>query len=1170
MPISYEHSLNSGIFAPMETTIRPINKVLVANRGEIAIRVLRACVELDIRTIAIYTFEDRYSLHRYKADEAYQVGADDEPLKPYLDIEEIVNLAKEKGVDAIHPGYGFLSENNHFARRCAEEGIIFIGPRPDVMEALGDKVSAKLVAAQNNIPLIESNKEALTDLSIALSEANRIGFPLMVKAASGGGGRGMRVVRTVEELEKAYPEARREALNAFGDDTVFIEKFVESPKHIEVQIAGDAYGEIIHLHERDCSVQRRFQKVVEIAPAPNLPLEVKKKLHEYALTIGRAVKYNNLGTVEFLVDKAHNIYFIEVNPRIQVEHTVTEMVTNIDLVKTQIRLAEGRHLFEDEIIGIPSQEDVKTYGYAIQCRITTEDPQNDFKPDYGTILAYRSASGFGIRLDGGSVYQGVKISPFFDSLLVKVSAHSRTMEGAARKMSRTLKEFRVRGVRTNIPFLENIINNQEFISGTATVSFITDHPELFKFKKGQDRATKILRYLGEVTVNGHPDVKFKDPNKRLEKPVVPPYKHFEPYTDGTKQLLEKLGPDDFAKWLYNEKKIHFTDTTLRDAHQSLFATRMRSYDMLKVAESYAKNHPEIFSMEVWGGATFDVCLRFLYEDPWDRLRQLRKAVPNILLQMLIRGSNGVGYAAYPDNLIERFVQESWQNGIDVFRIFDSLNYMPGLVPAIEQVRKNTKGIAEAAVCYTGDILDPKKTKYNLKYYVQFAKDLENAGAHILCIKDMAGLLKPYAAKELVSALKAEIKIPIHLHTHDTSSLQPATYLLAAEAGVDVVDVALSSMSGTTSQPNFNSVVEMFKFNERENKDINLDSLNKFSNYFETVREYYYPFETDMKTGTAEVFNNEIPGGQYSNLRSQAIALGLGDKFHGIKDMYAEVNQLFGDVIKVTPSSKVVGDMAQFMIANGLTAADIMERGDQISFPESVQQFFMGEIGQPTGGFPKELQHIILKDKQPFNTPPGKLLAPIDFDTDFEAFKKRFEKTQAFTDYLSWKFFPKVFEEYYEKLDKFGDVSKIPTKQFFFGLENREETIIEIGPGQAIVVKLLGVGPAEEGGLRTVFYNLNGQTRNIKITDRSLNVVKIENRKADAADATQVAAPLQGMLSKVFVKEGQKVKRNEPLFVIEAMKMETTVTAHADLTVKSVILKDKTLVNGGDLVVIVAE
>lgn len=1155
----------------MEKHIRPIKKVLVANRGEIAIRVLRACVELELRTVAIYTYEDRYSLHRYKADEAYQVGPDDEPLKPYLDIEEIVNIAKEQGVDAIHPGYGFLSENNQFARRCAEEGIIFIGPRPDVMEALGDKVSAKKVAAENNIPLIESNKEALTDLSVAVAEANRIGFPLMVKAAAGGGGRGMRVVRTVEELEKAFPEARREALNAFGDDTIFIEKFVENPKHIEVQIAGDAYGNIVHMHERDCSVQRRFQKVVEIAPAPNLPLNVKQKLHEYALAIGRAVKYNNLGTVEFLVDKAHNIYFIEVNPRIQVEHTVTEMVTNIDLVKTQIRLAEGRELFNDDIIGIRKQEDIKTFGYAIQCRITTEDPKNDFKPDYGTITAYRSASGFGIRLDGGSVYQGVKISPFFDSLLVKVSAHSRTMEGAARKMNRTLQEFRVRGVKTNIPFLENIINHPDFIGGTATVSFIAEHPDLFNFKKRQDRASKILRYLGEVTVNGHPDVKFKDPNKRLEKPIVPPFKHFEAYPDGTKQLLDKLGPDEFSKWLAAEKKIHYTDTTLRDAHQSLFATRMRTYDMLKVAESYAKNHPEIFSMEVWGGATFDVCLRFLYEDPWERLRQLRKAIPNTLLQMLIRGTNGVGYAAYPDNLIERFIQEAWAegHGVDIFRIFDSLNYMPGLEPAINYVRKNTGGIAEAAVCYTGDILDPKKTKYDLKYYVNFAKDLENAGAHILCIKDMAGLLKPYAAKELIGALKAEIKIPIHLHTHDTSSLQPATYLMAVEAGVDVIDVALGSMSGTTSQPNFNSVVEMLRFNERENP-IDIKSLNRFSNYFETVREYYYPFETDMKTGTAEVFYNEIPGGQYSNLRSQAIALGLGEHFHEIKDMYAEVNQLFGDVIKVTPSSKVVGDMAQFMIANGLTAADVMERGDQISFPESVQQFFMGDIGQPTGGFPKALQRIILKDKTPFTEPPGRLLPAVDFDYEFEDFKKRFEKAQAFTDYLSWKFFPKVFEEYYEKLDKYGDVTKIPTKHFFFGLNNREETIIEIGKGQAIVVKLLGVGPPEDGGLRTVFFNLNGQTRNIKITDKSLNVVKIENRKADAADATQVAAPLQGMLSKVFVKEGQKVKRNEPLFVIEAMKMETTVTAPADLTIKSVVLKDKTLVNGGDLVVIVSE
>lgn len=1151
--------------------IKPITKVLVANRGEIAIRVLRACVELGLRTVAVYTYEDRYSLHRYKADEAYQIGADDEPLKPYLDIEGIINTAKEAGADAIHPGYGFLSENTTLARRCAEENITFIGPRPEVMQALGDKVAAKNVAIAAHVPIIQSNAEPLVSVTIAVSEANRIGYPLMVKAAAGGGGRGMRVVRNQTELEKAYTEAKREALNAFGDDTIFIEKFVENPKHIEVQIMGDNYGNIVHLFERDCSVQRRFQKVVEVAPAPNLPIGIKEKLHNYALAIARHVSYNNLGTVEFLVERVngeYQIYFIEVNPRIQVEHTVTEMVTNIDLVKSQIRIAEGRNLFDDEIIGITGQADIVTSGYAIQCRITTEDPEQDFKPDYGTILAYRSASGFGIRLDGGNVYQGVKISPFFDSLLVKVSAHSRTIDGAARKMNRTLYEFRIRGVKTNIPFLENIISHPEFRNGEATVNFITSFPELFKFPQRQDRATKLLNYLADVTLNGNPDVKVKDPTKRLEKPVVPAFQHFAPYPNGSKQRLTELGPEGLAQWLLNEKPLHFTDTTLRDAHQSLFATRMRTYDMLKVAESYAKAHPDIFSMEVWGGATFDVCLRFLNEDPWQRLRLLRKAIPNILLQMLIRGSNGIGYAAYPDNLIERFIAQSWEEGIDIFRIFDSLNYMPGLEPSINYVRKNTKAIAQAAVCYTGDILDPKKTKYNLNYYVAFAKQLEDAGAHILCIKDMAGLLKPYAAKELVSALKAEVKIPIHLHTHDTSSLQTATYLMAAEAGVDVVDVALASMSGTTSQPNFNSVVEMMRFTDRENP-MNTRSLDRFSNYWETVREYYYPFETDLKTGTAEVFYNEIPGGQYSNLRSQAIALGLGDKFHEIKDMYAEVNTLFGDIIKVTPSSKVVGDMAQFMISNNLHAADVWERGSTLSFPESIQQFFMGDIGQPEGGFNPKLQAIILKDRRPYTTAPGKTMQPVDFDADFAAFKLKYPQTEAFTDYLSYKFFPKVFDEYYAKQAVYGDVMRIPTKHFFFGLEPQEEAIIEIGKGQAIIVKLLSVGPVEEGGMRTIFFKLNGSNRNVKVADKALNITLHENTKADPSNPHHIGAPLQGMLSKVFVKQGQAFKRNQPLFVIEAMKMETTVTAAADGVVQSIALKEKTLVNSGDLVVEVA-
>ncbi|MBI1289229.1 MAG: pyruvate carboxylase [Flavobacteriales bacterium] len=1142
-----------------------IRKVLVANRGEIAIRILRACVELKLRTVAVYTFEDRYSLHRYKADESYQLGKDNEPLKPYLDIDEIINLALEKNVDAIHPGYGFLSENEEFARKCRENGIIFIGPEPEVMAQLGDKVAAKEVAKRCEVPIIESSEKTLTDVKTALAEAKRIGFPVMLKAASGGGGRGMRVIREAEELENAFNEAKREAGRAFGDDTVFLEKFIENPKHIEVQIVADNEGNTIHLHERDCSVQRRFQKVVEVAPAMGLGQDVRKRLFDYAIKIAKAVKYNNVGTVEFLVDPNGEIFFIEVNPRIQVEHTVTEMVTGIDIVKLQIRIAMGFKLYEDEI-AIPDQTAISVNGFAIQCRITAEDPENDFKPDHGTLITYRPAEGFGIRLDPGSVYSGVRISPFFDSLLVKVCSHSRTLDGAARKMTRCLQEYRIRGVKTNIRFVENIVNHDVFKRGEATVNFIKEHPELFKFVVPRDRATRIVKFLGEISVNGNPDVKFVDENKVLLKPVVPEYERFSAYPKGTKDLLNELGAERFAEWLRKEKSIHYTDTTFRDAHQSLFATRMRTFDMLRVAESYAKNHPEIFSFEVWGGATFDVALRFLHEDPWERLAELRKAIPNVLLQMLIRGSNGVGYKAYPDNMVEKFVEKSWETGVDIFRIFDSLNWMKGIGPCIEYVRSRTEGIAEGAMCYTGDILDPQRSKYNLNYYLQLAKDIENAGAHILAIKDMAGLLKPYAATELVTALKDTVKIPIHLHTHDTSSLQPATYLKAIEAGVDVVDVALGSVSGLTSQPNFNSVVEMMRFHEREQK-VDIHRLNEFSNYFDRVRDHYYPFESGLKASTASVFEHEIPGGQYSNLKPQATALGLAEKFEDIKLMYAKVNDLFGDVIKVTPSSKVVGDMALYLVSNGFTIEDVMEKGDTISFPESVVDFFMGRLGQPHGGFPKELQKIILKDKEPFTDRPNSHLEPIDFEKGFAEFKKKFDASLKMTDYLSYLMYPKVFEDYYAKKKEYGDISKVPTGNFFFGMKLREETLVEIGEGKNIIIELLSIGPADDNGMRTLFFRVNGMTRNIEVLDKSLNIQKVENEKADKNDPNQIGAPLQGLLSKVLVKKGTKVKKNQPLFIIEAMKMETTVTASENTTVKRTVLEEGTLVEADDLVLV---
>ncbi len=1140
-----------------------IKKILVANRGEIAIRISRAATELNIPTVAIFTYEDRYSLHRYKADEAYQVGADNDPLKPYMDMDAIIAIAKESGANAIHPGYGFLSENATFAAKCRKNGIIFVGPDPEAMAYLGDKVSAKEVAQKAAIPIIESNVEDLIDEATALKEANRIGYPLMLKAAAGGGGRGMRVVRDDEQLKKSFREARSEAKNAFGDDTVFLEKFVENPKHIEVQIAADRHGNIVHLYERDCSVQRRFQKVVEIAPSVTLRQDTKDKLYEYAINIAKSVNYNNLGTVEFLVDAAQNIYFIEVNPRIQVEHTVTEMITGVDLIKTQIYIASGYKLSDPEI-GLGDQNKIPKIGVALQCRITTEDPGNDFKPDYGTLITYRNATGFGVRLDEGSTYPGMKISPFFDSMLVKVSTHGNSLKDASQKMLRALREFRIRGVKNNIPFLENLVTIDEFTAGTATVGFIQEHPELFEFSTKQDRGTKVLKFLAEVTVNGNPDVKVKDPEKKFEKPVVPVFDTMASYPKGTKDLLTELGPEGFAQWLKNEKKIHYTDTTFRDAHQSLLATRMRTYDMLKVAKAYALAHPQTFSMEVWGGATFDVCMRFLKEDPWKRLEALRKAIPNILLQMLIRGCNGVGYAAYPDNLVEKFVEQSWEKGVDIFRIFDSLNWMENIAPCIEMVRKRTGGIAEAALCYTGDILNPERKKYSLDYYLRMAKDLENAGAHILCIKDMSGLLKPHAAKLLVEGLKDTVNIPIHLHTHDTSSLQPATYMMAIEAGVDVVDCAMGSLSGLTSQPNFSAIVEMMRFHERE-QEFDVRSLNQFSDYWGAVREYYYPFESGLKASAADVFRHEIPGGQYSNLKPQAISLGLGDKFEQIKDMYATVNDMFGDIVKVTPSSKVVGDMAQFMVANDLTPQDVMERGQNISFPESVQQFFMGEIGQPEGGFPADLQKIILKDKVPFTERPGKHTSPVDFDKEFKAFQEQFGTDLTLTDFLSYKFYPKVFEEGLKFFREYGDVSVLSTPLFLYGMKMGEDTTVEIAKGKTLLIRLLSVGPVDDNGKRTVFFKLNGQTRNVDVFDKSVKVERVENKKADKGNDKHIAAPLQGMLSKLLVKKNDKVKKNQPLFVIEAMKMETVIAAPYDCNVDQIELAEGTLVNTNDLV-----
>ncbi|MES2284861.1 MAG: pyruvate carboxylase [Bacteroidota bacterium] len=1139
-----------------------IKKLLVANRGEIAIRVLRAASELKIKTVAIYTYEDRYSLHRYKADESYIIGKENEPLKPYLDIEEIIRVAKRESIDMIHPGYGFLSENVTFAKRCREEGIVFVGPDPEIMEQLGDKIAAKKVAIEAGVPIIEDSKQDLDTAEIALAEAKKIGFPVMLKAASGGGGRGMRIIRKEEDLEKSYNEARREAKNAFGDDTVFLEKFIDKPKHIEIQILGDKHGNIVHLYERDCSIQRRFQKVVEIAPAPNLKQETKNKLYEYALRLAKKVGYNNAGTVEFLVDTQENVYFIEVNPRIQVEHTVTEEITGIDIVRSQILIASG-HSLKSSGIFINSQEEIKCNGFAIQCRITTEDPQNDFKPDYGTITAYRNAGGYGIRIDEGSSYNGVKISPFFDSMLVKVTASGRTLKGASQRLHRALTEFRIRGVKTNIQFLENVINHEVFQEGNATVNFIGEHPELLHFKNGLDSGTKTLKFLADITVNGNPDVKIIDLNKRFEIAKVPEFDRSQPITPGTKQLLSKLGPENFAKWLKEKKEIQYTDTTFRDAHQSLLATRVRTKDMMAVAEGFAYNHPQTFSMEVWGGATFDVALRFLHESPWKRLQLLREAIPNVLLQMLIRGSNAIGYTAYPDNLVEKFIEKSWGHGVDLFRIFDSLNWVDSMKVSINAVRERTEGLAEVCICYTGDILDKSKTKYTLQYYLDLAKQLEDAGAHIIGIKDMTGLLKPYSAELLITELKKTVDLPIHLHTHDTSSIQSATYLKAIEAGVDVIDVALASMSGLTSQPSFNSLVEGLKGTPRH-QEFNMDSLNEYSNYWETIREHYYPFESGLKAGTAEVYKHEIPGGQYSNLKSQAISLGLGDKMVEIKKAYEDVNELFGDIVKVTPSSKVVGDLAQYMVSNNYSKEDILEKGDSISFPESVKSFFKGDLGQPFGGFPEKLQKMILKDEKPYTELPNAHLKPVDFEKEMIAFRQKFDNNLSFLDFLSYKFYPKVFEDYFKHFQTYGNVSPIPSLEFFYGMKNNDEIMIEISHGKNIIVKLEYVGEPDENGVRTVFFKLNGQTRAIEIKDNHIQIDKRANLKVSGAN--EIGAPLQGMLSKIFVKAGDVVKKNAPLFTIEAMKMETTIVANQNSKIKAVQLKEGKMVDADDLVI----
>ncbi|WP_209121885.1 pyruvate carboxylase [Alkalihalobacillus sp. BA299] len=1143
-----------------------IKKVLVANRGEIAIRIFRACTELNIRTVAVYSNEDIRAYHRYKADEAYLIGEGKKPIDAYLDIEGIIEIAKQNEIDAIHPGYGFLSENIEFAKRCEEEGIIFIGPKQDHLTKFGDKVAAREQAILANIPVIPGSNGPVLSVDEVFDFANQHGYPLIIKAALGGGGRGMRIVRTENELKEAYERAKSEAKSAFGNDEVYVEKFIENPKHIEVQILADQYGNIVHLYERDCSVQRRHQKVVEVAPCISIDRQLREDICNAAVNLSESVQYLNAGTVEFLVTPSGHFYFIEVNPRIQVEHTITEMVTGIDIVQSQILIAEGHNLHGDTI-NIPKQEHIKTNGFAIQSRVTTEDPSNNFMPDSGKITVYRSSGGFGVRLDAGNGFQGSIITPHYDSLLVKISTWGNTFEHAAIKMERNLKEFRIRGVKTNVPFLENVVKHEKFLSGRYTTSFIDTTPELFDFPIRKDRGTKMLTYIASTTVNGFPGIGKKD-KPLLPSQRIPKIDTFESIPNGTRQILDQFGPDGLAKWIKKQENVLLTDTTFRDAHQSLLATRVRTKDLLQIIEPTSKMLPNLFSLEVWGGATFDVSMRFLNEDPWERLIKLRKKSPNILFQMLLRASNAVGYKNYPDNLIKEFVYQSAESGIDVFRIFDSLNWVDGMKLAIESVR-NANKIAEATICYTGDILDPTRKKYDLQYYKHLAKELESQGAHILGIKDMAGLLKPQAAYELVSTLREAIDIPIHLHTHDTSGNGIFTYAKAIEAGVDIVDVAISSMSGLTSQPSANSLYYALQNIERR-PNIDIHKLDQLSFYWEDTRKYYEAFESGMNTPHSEVYEHEMPGGQYSNLQQQAKAVGLEKRWEDVKRMYRRVNDLFGDIVKVTPSSKVVGDMALYMVQNNLSEDDIFEKGYNLDFPDSVVEFFQGYLGQPYQGFPKKLQNIILKGKQEITVRPGELLESINFKEIEDTLVQSLNREVTNHEILSYALYPKVFLEYAQLKDQFGDLSPLDTLTFFYGMSVDEEINIEIEHGKTLFVKLISIGEAQVNGTRTIYFELNGKPREVTVQDLNIKTSVVVKPKAEKNNPHHIGASMPGTVLNVLVKKGDIVKKGDHLAITEAMKMETTVQAAIEGTIKDIYVTNGDAIQPGDLLLEINE
>jgi pyruvate carboxylase len=1147
-----------------------MRKLLALNRGEIAIRILRAANELKLRTVAVFSQEDRLGLHRFKADEAYLIGEGRGPVQAYLDVEGIVALAREKEVDAIHPGYGFLAENPELPRACERAGITFVGPSAEILELLGDKTAARRLAEKAGIPVVPGSEEPLTDNARIEEIGRSIGFPLIVKAAFGGGGRGMRVVERVEDLMPRVEEARREAAAAFGNDAVFLERFIRRAKHIEVQIIGDRHGDIMHLYERDCSVQRRHQKVVEIAPAFSVDPGIRKALADAAVALAKTCGYYNAGTVEFLVDMdSGEWFFIEVNPRVQVEHTVTEMVTGIDIVRTQILVAQGHALHGPEI-ALPPQNEVPLHGYALQCRVTTEDPANNFVPDYGRIITYRSPAGFGIRLDGASAYSGAVITPYYDSLLVKVTAWGRRFTDACQRMDRALREFRIRGVKTNIPFLENVVNDPKFQSGETTTSFLEENPQLFRFTPRRDRATKLLTYLGEVIVNGNPEVANKPRPKAIRPAPVPPSDRGAP-RPGTRQLLMQLGPERFAEWTRSENRLLLTDTTFRDAHQSLMATRVRTYDMLQIASFVAHRLPELYSLEMWGGATFDVCLRFLLEDPWTRLRKLREAIPNICFQMLFRASNAVGYTAYPDNVVSEFVYEAGQHGIDIFRIFDSLNWLPNMKVAMETVRTRTNGVCEAAVCYTGDILDPSRDKYSLNYYVRLAKELEKMGAHVLAIKDMAGLCKPYAAHKLVCALRQEVGLPVHFHTHDTSGINAASILKAADAGVDVADAAIASMSGVTSQPNLNSIVAALAHTERDTR-LDLDALNACAEYWEVVRAYYAPFDNAPPSGTAEVYIHEMPGGQYTNLKEQAEAMGLGPRWRDIARTYAEVNMAFGDIVKVTPSSKVVGDLALFLVSHNMTVRDLerLPVNHNLHLPNSVVEMFSGALGEPEGGWPPRLQQIVLRGAEPVRGRPGERLPSVDFEEAKATAEKKVGHKISRTDLMSYLMYPDVFVKFAKARSTYSDVDVLPTPEFFYGLEKGKESMIDLEPGKRLIVKFQTVSEPHPDGTRTVFYELNGQPREVTVRDRSLKPTTAAREQADPNDPGQVGAPIPGAVTSIAVDLNQPVTKGDRLMVMEAMKMQTTIYAPVSGNVTQILVNVGENVDAKDLLMVISQ